>query len=70
MIVKSDNPPYVLHCPQCGCRRFEVQGPVLGGTTVYCSGCGAEAGELDDLLMIIEERAGKCEGMWLTHLCH
>jgi ribosomal protein L37E len=70
MIPERNKPRPVLHCSRCGFRGFEVHGPVVGGTTVHCSSCGAKAGDLDDLMAIVEERIGRREEKRPARVCH
>ena len=59
--MEPKKPKYVLHCGECGSRRFEVHGPTMEGTAVHCAECGARAGDLNDLVTIVEDRAEKSE---------
>jgi DNA-directed RNA polymerase subunit RPC12/RpoP len=37
---------YILQCPACGSRTFEIHGPTTDSEVVFCAECGAEVGEL------------------------
>ena len=47
---------YILQCPACGSRTFEIHGPTTESEVVFCAECGAEVGELDEVMAVIESR--------------
>ena len=50
---------YVLDCPECGSHTFTMHGTTMEDAVVYCSECGAEAGQLDEFMMIIKTRVDR-----------
>jgi hypothetical protein len=47
---------YRLRCPACGCRAFEIQGPLIETGIVQCAECHAEMGPVDEFLASIKSR--------------
>ena len=52
---------YVLRCPECGSRTFEIQGPTTENAFVHCAECGAEVGQLNEVMAVIETRIERQE---------
>jgi len=44
----------LLQCPECGCRSFEIQGPLLETGLVRCVSCHAEICAVDEFLAAAE----------------
>jgi hypothetical protein len=47
---------YLLQCPACGCRAFEIQGPLIETGVVQCVACHAEIGPVDEVLAAVQAR--------------
>jgi hypothetical protein len=45
---------YLLQCPACGCRAFEIQGPLIETGVVQCVACHAEICPVDEFLAAAE----------------
>ncbi|HEX2136036.1 MAG TPA: hypothetical protein VHG30_09060 [Microvirga sp.] len=57
-----ENPDkYVLDCPECGSHTFTIRGPTIEDAFVHCAECGAEVGQLDEFMMIVETRVERQE---------
>jgi hypothetical protein len=49
-----DKDKHVLECPECSCRAFEIQGPLVETGIVQCAKCHAEIGPVDEFLASVE----------------
>ena len=45
---------YLLQCAECGCRSFEIQGPLIETDIVRCVACHAEICPVDEFLAAAE----------------
>jgi hypothetical protein len=45
---------YVLQCPECGSRVFEIHGPTMKKAVVQCASCDAEIGPLNEFMASVE----------------
>jgi ribosomal protein L37AE/L43A len=45
---------YLLQCPECGSRAFEIQGPLIESGIVQCVACHAEICPVDEFLAAAE----------------
>ena len=59
--MQSEEEKYVLVCPECGSRTFEVHDPQAVDATVHCAECRAEVGRLDEVMATIEARIERRE---------
>ena len=49
----------VLRCPECGCRAFEVHGPLTHDAVVQCVECGTELGRVPDVIAELTSRVAQ-----------
>ena len=54
--MHPSNDKYLLQCPDCGCRAFVTQGPLIETGVVQCVACQAEIGPVDEFLAAAEAR--------------
>jgi hypothetical protein len=52
--MSRSNDKYLLQCPECGSRAFEIQGPLIESGVVQCVACHAEICPVDEFLAAAE----------------
>ena len=59
--MPSEEEKYVLICPECGSRTFEIYDTKAVVAMVHCAECRAEVGHLDEIMAGIEARMERQE---------
>ena len=52
--MHRNNDKYLLQCPECGCRAFEILGPLIESGIVQCFACHSEIAQVDGFLAAAE----------------
>ena len=54
--MHRDKDKYVLQCPECGSRVFEIHSPARKNAVVQCASCDATIGPLNEFMASVEAR--------------
>ena len=68
--MTPDEDKYVLICPECGSHAFEIRDASTEDAFVHCVECGAEVGQLDEFMMVIETRVDRQQQERRKHRSH
>jgi hypothetical protein len=53
-LMHESKDKYLWQCPECGCRAFVIQGPLIETGVVQCVACHAEIAPVDEFLAAAE----------------